>query len=84
MNDCCKENRIRTIISNIEGETLRQADTDGVIQRKQEMTELEKLCEQALYEEIQDLGDGKSIVRDVTESPSSGMYRRGDCSSGKS
>ena len=29
------------------------------------MTELEKLCEQALYEEIQDLGDGKSIVRDV-------------------
>ena len=29
------------------------------------MTELEKLCEQALYEEIRDLGDGKSIVRDV-------------------
>ena len=29
------------------------------------MTELEKLCEQALYVEIQDLGDGKSIVRDV-------------------
>ena len=29
------------------------------------MTELEKLCEQALYEEIQELGDGKSIVRDV-------------------
>ena len=29
------------------------------------MTELEKLCEQALYEEIQDLGDGKAIVRDV-------------------
>ncbi|MDO5133623.1 MAG: serine/threonine-protein kinase [Eubacteriales bacterium] len=29
------------------------------------MTELEKLCEQALYEEIKDLGDGKSIVRDV-------------------
>ena len=29
------------------------------------MKELEKLCEQALYEEIQDLGDGKSIVRDV-------------------
>ena len=29
------------------------------------MTELEKLCEQALYEELQDLGDGKSIVRDV-------------------
>ena len=30
-----------------------------------DMTELEKLCEQALYEEIQDLGDGKAIVRDV-------------------
>ena len=29
------------------------------------MTQLEKLCEQALYEEIRNLGDGKSIVRDV-------------------
>ena len=29
------------------------------------MNELELLCEQALYEEIRNLGDGKSIVRDV-------------------
>ena len=28
------------------------------------MTELEKLCEQALYEEVQDLSDRRSIVRD--------------------
>lgn len=35
------------------------------------MTELEKLCEQALYEEISVLEDGKSIVRDV---PSGRLY----------
>ncbi len=29
-----------------------------------DMTELEKLCEQALYDEVQDLSDGRSIVRD--------------------
>lgn len=29
------------------------------------MTELERLCEEALYEEVQNMGDGKSIVRDV-------------------
>lgn len=29
------------------------------------MTDLERLCEEALYEKIQDLGDGKTIVRDV-------------------
>ena len=29
------------------------------------MTELERICEEALYKEIQDLGDGKTIVRDV-------------------
>ncbi len=28
------------------------------------MTELEKLCEQALYDEVKDLSDGRSIVRD--------------------
>ena len=29
------------------------------------MTELEKLCENALYDEIKILEDGKSVVRDV-------------------
>jgi len=28
------------------------------------MTELEKLCEQALYEEVRSLEDGRSIVKD--------------------
>ena len=29
------------------------------------MTELEKLCENALYDEIKILEDGKSVVRDI-------------------